>query len=267
MQRGGDGGGDVAIGDEAQGGAGGADFLDEFGVAGPIHRADDDLADAFAEGEGDDVEDVGERGVEVEGGDAAQLYLFDDAWAVGEFFRVEGRQAHHRARGAGRGKGRGHHGDGVGHAFGEIGGAVDGIDGDVDVPTAGRPGAEFVADEDARGVVLDAFADHALAADVHVFEHAEDGAAGGIVGGFFGVATEPREAGEGGVLGGADEFKLQGTLGVALKVADGGEVGGGHRHRGVVGVVDTLDEAGLGPKRKPSAGAEYKRRRFTISSP
>ena len=225
MQRGGDGGGDVAVGDEAEGGAGGADLLDELRVAGAVHRADDDFAYAFAEGEGDDVEDVGERGVEVERGHAAQLHLLHHARAVGEFLRVERRQAHHRARRAGRGEGRRHHRDGVGHALREIGGAVDGIDRDIDVPAAGGPGAELVADENARGVVLDAFADHAFAADVHVFEHAQNGAAGGVIGGFFGVAAEPRQAGERGVFGGADELELERTFRVALEVADGGKIG------------------------------------------
>src|SRR5688572_5580851 len=71
------------------------------------------------------------------------------------------------------------------------------------------------AEEDAGGVVLDAFADDDLAANVDKIEDAEDGVAGGGVGFFFFAAAEPGEGIQGGVFGGADEFELDGAFGIA----------------------------------------------------
>ncbi len=51
----------------------------------------------------------------------------------------------------------GHHGDGVGQALGNVAGAIDGIEGDIESESVIDPGTKFVAKENARGVVLDPF--------------------------------------------------------------------------------------------------------------
>ena len=105
--------------------------------------------------------------------------------------QIKGGQIHHGGTGALGPAHGGEAGDGVGHPFAAIGGAVHGIERDVIVRRAFDPGADAFPFEDAGRVVLDALTDHDLAADVHQIEHAAHGIAGGGIGGFLVTFADP----------------------------------------------------------------------------
>ena len=64
---------------------------------------------------------------------------------------------------------------------------------DIELRRTWNPRAELFAFENSRRIVLDAFADHDLAADVHQIEHAAHGVAGGCVRRFLVAAPEPAQ--------------------------------------------------------------------------
>ena len=80
----------------------------------------------------------------------------------------------------------------------------------------GQPRAELFAFENAGRVVLDSFADHDFAADVHEIEHAAHGVAGGRVGFFLVAAAEPGQGVEGGGFGRPHEIELNDALDVLV---------------------------------------------------
>src|SRR4029077_4654097 len=83
--------------------------------------------------------------------------------------------------------------DTVRRTFGDVGCAVDWVDGDVELRRTGNPRAELFAFENTWRVVLDSFAYDPFAADVHKTEQAAHGGAGSRVGRFFVAASEPAQ--------------------------------------------------------------------------
>ena len=88
------------------------------------------------------------------------------------------------------------------------------IERDVETRTAGQPGAKFLTQKDARGVVLDPFTDDDGAADIYVVEDTVDGIAGRGISQFLFAAAEPMHGVERRVFGGSDKFKFDGAFGV-----------------------------------------------------
>ncbi len=81
--------------------------------------------------------------------------------------------------------------DRVRRTFGNVRGAIDRIDSDVELRRPGNPSSELFAFEDTRRFVFYSFADHHLAADVHEIEHAAHGVARRRIGRFLVAAPEP----------------------------------------------------------------------------
>ena len=156
--------GDVAVGDEAHGGAGLAHRGDEVGVARAVEDERGDLGglDALRLGERADI--LLRRRVEIDharrvaGSDRDLLHV--------DVGRVEQRAAfRHR-----------HGGDRAGHVLGAQRGAFERIDGDVDLGTAAAA-ADLLADEEHRRLVALALPDHHGAEDrqiVHLAPHRID---------------------------------------------------------------------------------------------
>jgi len=71
-----------------------------------------------------------------------------------------------------------------------------------------------VTEEDARGIVFDALADHGLAANIDIVKNPVNGIAGGGISQFLSPAPEPMHGIEGGIFGGPDKFKFDGAFSV-----------------------------------------------------
>ena len=80
----------------------------------------------------------------------------------------------------------------------------------------GQPHAELFAFENSGRVILDPFADHDFAADVHKIEHPADRVAGGGVGFFFFAAAEPGEGVQRGGFGRPNEIEFDDALDVVV---------------------------------------------------
>ena len=152
----------------------------------------------------------------LQGCDARDLHAADHLRAVGQFHHVKRRNIAQRDLHAFlRTRGR-DAGNRVRRALGDIGRAVDRVERDVELRRAREPRAELFAFENARCVVLDPFADHDLAADVHQVEHPANGIAGRRVGFFLFAAAEPVEGIERGGLRGPDEIEFDDPLDVVV---------------------------------------------------
>ncbi len=148
--------------------------------------------------------------------DARDLHAPDHVRAVGQLHHVKRRDVaerdlHSLLRAGGRDAG-----DRVGRAFGDVGRAVDRIERDVELRRARQPHPELFAFENTGRVVLDPFADHDFAADVHEVEHPADRVAGGVVGFFFFAAAEPGKGIERGGFRCADEIEFDDALDVVV---------------------------------------------------
>ena len=117
----------------------------------------------------------------------------------------DGGRVEHRAA-----VGGGEHGDGVRHALGGQRGAVDRVDGDVDLGAGAV--ADALAVEEHRGFVLLALADDDDAVHRDGGDEGPHGADGGAVGAVLVAAADPAARGHGGGLGDPDE--LQGEVAV-----------------------------------------------------
>src|SRR4029453_3870745 len=138
--------GDVAVGDQLDPGPGGADLFDQLLVAGPVEDADGQVGPPRALGLGHQAQVEGQGGLEVDR--VGRLRPDHQLLHVDTRPRVE----------HGAPVGKGHHRDRVGHALGGQGGAVDRVDGHVDL---GRGAvADLLAVVEHGGVVLLALADH-----------------------------------------------------------------------------------------------------------
>src|SRR5262249_39550296 len=89
---------------------------------------------------------------------------------------------------------------------------VDRVDGDVETRRARLPGAEPVAKEQPRRVVLGPLANHYFSGDVHQVEDAVDRVAGGRVCLLLIAPAQPVQHVEGRVLRCADELELDGPF-------------------------------------------------------
>src|SRR4030095_14562344 len=107
-------------------------------------------------------------------------------------------------------------GDGVGRALGDVCRAVDWVERDVELRRARAPHPELFAFENTGRIVLDPFADHDFAADVHQIEHPANRIAGRVVGFFFFTTTEPGKRVERGRFRRADEIELDNPLYVVV---------------------------------------------------
>jgi hypothetical protein len=108
----------------------------------------------------------------------------------------------------------GHDGERVGQAFGHVGGAVNGIECDIETGRVLVSSAELVAEKDARSLVLDSFADNHLPADIDQIEDTTDRIASSLVGSFLVPSAKPVDGVQRGVLGGTDKFEFDGALDV-----------------------------------------------------
>ena len=123
-----------------------------------------------------------DRALEFQHVDPADLHVLDHRRPVGKLRHVERRDVAQRDFHAFFRARRRDTADRVRRAFGDVGRAVDRIDRDVELRRSGQPGAELFAFENSGRVVLDPFADHDFAADVHEIEHAAHRVAGGGIG-------------------------------------------------------------------------------------
>ena len=168
--------GDVAVGDELDAGTGLAHGGDQLGMARPVENAGGDLRYAHALGLGQRVEGVGGRRVEID--DAVGIAGTDGDLVHVHVGRIEQAAA----------LGNGQHGQRIGHRLGADGGALQRIDGDVDLGAVA--GADLLADVEHRALVHLAFADDDAAPDVDLGQLLAHGIDGGAVGGLL-VAPAP----------------------------------------------------------------------------
>ena len=169
--RGRDAGREVAVADQLDARAGGADVGDQLLVPRPIEDDDHQILDVAAEAPGDRLQVRLHRRVEVDG--VPRRRPDDDLLhvAVG---RVQ-QAALVR---------RGQHGDGAGRAGGAEVGALERIDGDVDLEVVGATAPDLLADEQHRRLVALALADDDRAAHgqrVHRLAHRLDGDVVGVL--------------------------------------------------------------------------------------
>jgi hypothetical protein len=78
----------------------------------------------------------------------------------------------------------------------------------------------MLSKENTGGIVLDALADHDLAADVNQVKNSVDCVTSSLIGELLFTTTEPRERVERGIFCGTDKFKFDGALCVALGEGD-----------------------------------------------
>src|SRR5262249_26597868 len=179
--------GDVPVGDQLHAGAGLAYRGDQLGVARPVENASRDVGqrDAFRLRHG--VERVAGRCVQIQ--DALRV-----AGPDGDLVHVHVGRIEQPAS-----LGDGEHSQRVGHGLGADGGALQRIDGNIDLGTVAN--AQLLADVEHGTFVHLAFADHHAAFDVNLGELLAHGIDGGLVGGLL-VATAPETGGgDGGGLG------------------------------------------------------------------
>ncbi len=192
-----------------------ANLFDDFLVPRPVEHHDGDILDAFIGCARDDRQHFGNRHVDVERV-AAFLHVIDYSRSVSEFRHVKRRNIakrdfHSLFRARCRDTT-----DRIRRAFGNVGSAVDRINCNIELRRAGQPGAELFALENSGGVVLYAFADHDLAANVHEIEHSAHRVAGGGIGGFLVAAAKPAERVQRRGLSRADEIELNNAFDVVI---------------------------------------------------
>ena len=127
------------------------------------------------------------------------------AGADGDLVHVDVGRVEQRA-----GLGHGHHGDRARHVLGAERGALQRVDGDVDLGALAI--ADLLADEQHRRLVALALADHDGAVDGQLVELAAHGVDGGLVGGLLvAVAAQPG-GGHRGALRDAHELHREDAL-------------------------------------------------------
>ena len=132
----------------------------------------------------------------------------DGVGSDGDLLHVERRAGiEHRAT-----IGHGDHGERIGLALRGEGGAVDRVDGDVDLGRAAV--ADPLAVEQHRCVVLLAFADHDDAVHRHGGQREAHRLDGGVVGGVLVAPTDPPRRSEAGRFGGAYEVHREVAVGL-----------------------------------------------------
>ena len=193
---------DVAVADQADPGAAGADLLDECRVAGPVEDHRRQIADTRPLGLGDPPQVLGGARRDV-----------DRAGSVGsdrDLLHVERRtRIEHRATVADR--------DDRERVVGAVGGErrpVDRIDGDVDL--GHRTVTDPLAVVQHRGFVLLALADHDDPVHLDRAQDRAHGVDGGPIGADLVASTDPSGGGQSGRFGDSDELHCKvavGTLG------------------------------------------------------
>ena len=185
----------VAVGDQADGGTGGAHLGDHVGVAGAFEDANGDIRRRAALGAGQCFDPL--TGAHVEGDDIGLKARTD-----GEFVHIGvGRVQHGAARA------HGDHSQRVGHVFGGQGGAFERVK--RDVHAGAIAGADFLADVKHRGLIPLAFADDYDARDVEHVELLAHSVDGGLVGGFLVTFADQLGRGQRGGFGNAGEAERE----------------------------------------------------------
>jgi hypothetical protein len=182
----------------------------------PVQRRHHQILHPLAQRLRHPLERLGQRILESDRRSVVRRGL-DHPGAVGELQRVERRQVTERRRTPGAPLAGGNDRDGVRGAVGEVGRAVDRIERHVEVRRSVLPRAQPIAEKNAGRIVLDAFADDHLAADVHQIQYAVDGIARRRVGELLLTAAEPVDRVDGGIFGRADELELDRPLGVVRR--------------------------------------------------
>ena len=214
LERRGDRGRNVPVGDEPERGPGGPDRIDHRLVPGTVQHDHNEFPEALSKGLGSQLEDLSEGEVESDRRDDSIAHGASDDGTEGEFLDVKARDIDHAALPPVGNQHRGHDGNGVRHPFGDVAGPVDGIQSDVEPRIAITPTPKLVTHEDPWSVVLDPLPDDDLAADLDQVEHPVDRVAGGGVGRLLVTASHPLHGVQRGVLGGANELELNHPLGV-----------------------------------------------------
>ena len=193
-------GGHVAVGDQAHARAGVADLLHGVLVALAVEHHHHHVADVAVLALGDELERLGQRAVEIE--------QVGDVGAAGDLLHVDARpRIEHRPA-----LGQRDHGQRVGHAERGQPGALQRIDGDVDL---GRDAvADLLAVEEHRRLVLLALADHHHAVHRDGVQHRAHRVHGGLVGSLLVAAADLAGGGQRGRLGHADELEREVAIGL-----------------------------------------------------
>ena len=171
--------GDVAVGDQAHGGAGAADRRNDVGMARTIEHQRGDGGSRHALGLGETLDVLGRRRIEIDhvlgvaGTDRDLLHV--DVGRVQQRAAIGHRHGRDRAR----------------HVLGAQRGAFQRIDGDIDLRAGIEP--DLLADEQHRRLVALALADHDGAFDRQLVELAPHRVDRGLVGRLFlAMAAQPR---------------------------------------------------------------------------
>ena len=176
-----------------------ADLLGERLVARPVEHDDGDVLRSLLLGPGDPPDVLG--GGEADVDDVGDLGAGDELVHVEDRARVvHGAAVAHR-----------HDGDGVGHALGREGRAVDRVDRDVDLGAGAV--ADLLAVEEHRGVVLLALADDDRAAHLDGGDEGAHRLDGGAVGPVLVTPADPAATGHRGGLGDPDELEREVAVG------------------------------------------------------
>src|SRR5919106_5634428 len=196
-----DGPGDVAVEQELDPGPGGPDPPDQLLlVAGAVQDADRQLGDVGALGLGDAAQVVLDRGLEVDHGGGVAAH--------GQLLHVDARaRVEHGAP-----LGQGHHRDRVGQALGGQGGAVDRVDGDVDLGRGAAADPPAVIEH--GRVVLLALADHHHPVHGDRAQDRPHGVDRGLVDRLLVAAAEMARPPDGRRLGGPDQLEGEVAVGV-----------------------------------------------------
>ncbi len=183
----------IAIGDQANPHADGAQAGDDFGMSRPVQDAGGDFgrSDSLDLGQGFHV--VRRRGVQVD--DPGRISGTD-----GDLVHVGVWRLQHRP-----GRRPGHHRQRVGHGLGGQGGAFQGIERDIDPGPLLR--AHLLADVQHRRLIPFAFADDHQAVDVQIIQGGAHGVHGCLVGGLLVAASDHLPGRDGRSFGGPDRVQ------------------------------------------------------------
>ena len=190
--------GHIAIGDQPDCGAGGADLCDQVLVAGAFQNADGDVGGLHATGPGQCRHPLGRGHVEAD-------HVLRIARPDGQLVHIDIGGVQQRAA-----RGHGDHGQGIGHVLRGQRRAFQRVEGDIDL--GARTIADFLADEQHRGLVALALADDDDALDIQKVQLVAHGVHGGLIGGLFVAAPDQRGRGMGCGLGHAGEAQREHTV-------------------------------------------------------
>ncbi|KAG1647663.1 hypothetical protein GQR58_030425 [Nymphon striatum] len=185
--------GDVAVGNQPDTSPSRADLFDQLVVARPVEDHGGQVANTFALRARDAMQVLGDGGVEVDGADALR--------ADRDLFHIHERARIKHGPGVGYGQNR----NCVAAAIGRERGAIDRVDGNIDLGALAI--AQSLAVVEHGGFVFFALADNDQAVHVDAAEHVAHGFDRGTIGAFFVTSTHPSAGSKCAALGHSNQFE------------------------------------------------------------